>query len=161
MAKAEITEAHWVTATGSGGTQAGLTLGAQLHGVAADVWGVAVSDDVDYFHKKVGADITDWHERYQVLDAQPALDIKTVGGYVAPGYGRAHPEVFECIAQLARLEGLVLDPTYTGKGFYGLVQEIAKGRFAGTQDIIFIHTGGIFGLFPDRHKFSFDSIQRK
>ncbi len=156
MARAEIDSALWVTASGSGGTQAGLTLGAHLHGVSAQVWGVAVCDDVDYFSQKVSADIADWQRRYQVLEQQPELEIRTVGGYVAPGYGKATAEVFDCIAELARLEGLVLDPTYTGKAFYGLLQETREGRFRDHEDIVFIHTGGIFGLFPQRQQFNFN-----
>jgi D-cysteine desulfhydrase len=156
MPEAGIDTAYWVAATGSGGTQAGLTLGAHLHGVSAQVWGVAVSDDVDYFSRKVSADWADWHRRYRVTETVPELAINTVGGYVAPGYGKATPEVFDCIAEVARLEGLVLDPTYTGKAFYGLLQEIKAGQFRDKEDIVFIHTGGIFGLFPQRHQFNFN-----
>ena len=58
---------------------------------------------------------------------------------------------------MASLEGLVLDPTYTGKAFYGLLQEIAAGRFRDKEDIVFIHTGGIFGLFPQRQQFKFNN----
>jgi len=48
------------------------------------------------------------------------------------------------------MEGLVLDPVYTGKAFYGMLQELAKGRFSGVRDIVFVHTGGIFGLMAQR-----------
>jgi len=156
MRTAGIARAHWVAATGSGGTQAGLTLGALLHGAPAQVWGIAVCDDADYFRGKIKADVSDWVARYQQLDAVPQLDINTVDDYVAPGYGRARPEVYECIARVAALEGLVLDPTYTGKAFHGMLQEIKAGRFADREDIILIHTGGMFGLFPERHQFNFD-----
>ena len=56
----------------------------------------------------------------------------------------------DLMAELCRLEGLVLDPVYTGKAFSGMVAEIAAGRFEGCKDIIFLHTGGVFGLFPQR-----------
>jgi len=75
-------------------------------------------------------------------------------GHVGEGYGIAGPEVFSLIARLAALEGLVLDPVYTGKAFMGMLAEISAGRFAGTVDIVFMHTGGIFGLFPQRSGFS-------
>ena len=69
------------------------------------------------------------------------------------GYGIASPEVFALIAELARLEGLVLDPVYTGKAFAGMLSEIEGGRFEGCDDIVFVHTGGIFGLFPQADGF--------
>ena len=148
-----IERAHIVTASGSGGTQAGLTLGVALHGLPAMVWGVNVCDDEQYFLEKVAADAADWHRRYPQT---PAVDIqpRVLDGHVGEGYGIAGPEVFSLIARLAALEGLVLDPVYTGKAFMGMLAEISAGRFAGTVDIVFIHTGGIFGLFPQRSGFS-------
>ena len=55
----------------------------------------------------------------------------------------------EFIKYLARLEGLILDPVYTGKAMYALVNEIKKGTLSQYQNILFIHTGGLFGLFPN------------
>ncbi|QFU76019.1 D-cysteine desulfhydrase family protein [Halioglobus maricola] len=149
---ANIERAHIVTATGSGGTQAGLTLGAALHQLPADVWGVNVCDDEQYFIDKVAADIAHWHSLYPEA---PAVDYATrvLDGYVGPGYGKAGAEVFDLIAQLAALEGIVLDPVYTGKAFRGMLDEIAAGRFTGCQDIVFMHTGGIFGVFPQAEGF--------
>ena len=144
-----IPQAHIVTASGSGGTQAGLTLGAVLHELPATVWGINVCDDEQYFLDKVAADALDWRERYPDV---PEADIQAhvIDGYVGQGYGIASDEVFGLIAELAALEGLVLDPVYTGKAFSGMLAEIAAGRFAGIRDIVFVHTGGIFGLFPQR-----------
>lgn len=51
------------------------------------------------------------------------------------------------IADLARVEGLVLDPVYTGKGFRGLIEDIECGFYDDVDDIVFIHTGGVFGIF--------------
>lgn len=135
-----------VHATGSGGTQAGLTAGAALYGLGCPVIGMAVCDDAAYFQAKVRADLRDWAARYD-----PPLDVERLAihvedGYIGPGYGVADPEVFATIRQLARLEGLILDPVYTGKAFHGLLEEIRRGRFAGSADLVFIHTGGIFGL---------------
>ena len=146
---ADIEQAHIVTATGSGGTQAGLTLGAALHQLPATVWGVNVCDDEQYFLDKVTHDAADWRQRYPGV---PEVDFepRVLDGYVGQGYGVASPEIFKLITDLARLEGLVLDPVYTGKAFAGMLAEIAAGRFEGCRDIVFIHTGGIFGLFPQR-----------
>lgn len=154
---AGIEQAHIVTATGSGGTQTGLTLGVALHQLPATVWGVNVCDDAQYFLDKVASDTADWRRLYP--DA-PAADIepRVIDGYVGQGYAIASPEIFALIAQLSRLEGLVLDPVYTGKAFAGMLAEIASGRFAGCRDIVFIHTGGIFGLFPQRGGFNSTNV---
>ena len=153
MCSAAIDQAHIVTASGSGGTQAGLTLGVALHQLSATVWGVNVCDDERYFLDKVAADAADWRTRYPQV---PAVDIqpRVLDGYVGDGYGIAGEEVFALIAALSRLEGLLLDPVYTGKAFAGMLAEIERGRFAGCRDIIFMHTGGIFGVFPQRTGFN-------
>lgn len=150
---AAIEQAHIVTATGSGGTQAGLTLGVALHQLPATVWGVNVCDDEQYFLDKVASDIADCRVRYPGMpeaDVQP----RVLDGYVGPGYGIADEDVFALIAELSRLEGLVLDPVYTGKAFAGMLAEIKGGRFDGCEDIVFVHTGGIFGVFPQRDGFN-------
>ncbi len=149
----DITQAHIVTASGSGGTQAGLTLGAALHDLPATVWGINVCDDEQYFLDKVAADAADWRRRYPGV---PHVDIqaRVIDGHVGQGYGIAGDEVFRLIADLAALEGLVLDPVYTGKAFAGMLAEIAAGRFEDCRDIVFMHTGGIFGLFPQRSGFA-------
>ena len=88
----------------------------------------------------------------------PALEIAadTNDAYIGPGYGRADGEVFDTIAELAALEGVVLDPVYTGKAFHGLISDIANDALASdVDDIIFVHTGGVFGIFPH-----VDSISR-
>lgn len=148
-----IERAHIVTASGSGGTQAGLTLGAALHQLPATVWGVNVCDDEQYFLDKIAADARDWQLRYPQVPTV-AIEPRVLDGYVGAGYGVASDEIFALIAQLSRLEGLLLDPVYTGKAFAGMLAEIANGRFEGCQDIVFIHTGGIFGVFPQRAGFN-------
>ena len=153
FATAGISQAHIITASGSGGTQAGLTLGAALHNLPATVWGVNVCDDEQYFVDKVTADAEDWRSRYPGVP-RCGIQARVIDGYVGPGYGVAEEEIFELIAQLARLEGIVLDPVYTGKAFHGMVSEIGQGRFTGVEDIVFMHTGGTFGIFPQRGGFS-------
>ena len=148
-----IESAHVVTATGSGGTQAGLTLGAELHGLPACVWGVNVCDDERYFLDKVQKDVAHWREEFPDVP-EVSVRPRVLDGYVGKGYAKAGPEIFELIAELAALEGVVLDPVYTGKAFRGMLHEIEAGRFDGRRDIVFIHTGGIFGVFPQSGGFS-------
>lgn len=152
LAVQSIEQANIVCATGSGGTQAGLTLGTALHEMPATIWGVNVCDNEKYFLDKVATDVADWRARNPEV---PELQLapRVLDGYVGKGYGKASAEIFELIAELGRLEGLVLDPVYTGKAFHGMVQEIARGRFSGCRDIVFVHTGGIFGLFPQASGF--------
>ena len=146
---------HIVCATGSGGTQGGLTAGVALYGIDAQVSGVAVCDDETYFQHKVRSDLRDWRARYGVELAIEQMSVAVIDGYVGPGYAQAGPEVFATIAQVARTEGLVLDPVYTGKAFHALTQELQRGRFDNSEDVVFIHTGGVFGLFPQRDQFQF------
>ena len=148
-----IAPAAIVHATGSGGTQAGLTLGACLHQLNAAVTGINVCDDEAYFQQKIRSDIGEWQQCYQQASvAAENIKIHVIDGYVGAGYGKAGDEVMHCIAELARLEGVILDPVYTGKAFYGLTEEIRKGRYDNDSDIVFIHTGGIFGLYPYREQ---------
>ena len=152
------------TATGSGGTQAGLTAGAQLFGLGCPVTGVAVCDDKSYFQRKVLKDIRAWQQRYVDFPAVAslaidALDIRVLDAYIGPGYALADDEVFDTIIWLARKEGVLLDPVYTGKTFYGLVSEIKSGRIPKGSDVVFVHTGGVFGVFPDRERLTLRARQ--
>lgn len=153
FAAAGIGRANIVCASGSGGTQAGLTVGAELHDLPATVWAVNVCDDEQYFVDKVAADISDWQRRYADL---PSVSVRArvLDGYVGAGYGKASAEVFELIGELSRLEGIVLDPVYTGKAFQGMLAELEQGRFDDCDDLVFVHTGGIFGLFAQASGFN-------
>ena len=69
--------------------------------------------------------------------------------YVGIGYVLSRPEELEHIKRLARLEATVFDPVYTGKATYGMVNELREGgRLRSSENILFIHTGGLYGLFP-------------
>jgi D-cysteine desulfhydrase len=151
---AGIAPEHVVCATGSGGTQGGLSLGAVLHGLPVRVWGVNVCDDAAYFERKIRDDIARWQQRYDGAVGPGEVAVATIDGYVGPGYAQASRPVFELIAQVARTEGLLLDPIYTGKAFLGMVEEIRRGeRFAGARDIVFVHTGGFFASYAQREQF--------
>ena len=155
FAKQQIKPAHIITATGSGGTQGGLTVGSELFGLDAKVWGINVCDNRQYFIDKVTDDVSQWIDWYKPAFALPQLQVNVIDGYVGAGYARCSAEVFETIKRLARTEGIVLDPVYTGKAFHGLIDQIGKGRFGDGGDVVFIHTGGLFGLFPQRDQLSF------
>jgi L-cysteate sulfo-lyase len=82
-------------------------------------------------------------------------DVVANSDYVGKGYGFSTPGSLDAIQMLARLEGILLDPVYTGKGMAGLVDLIGKGWFKKGQNIVFIHTGGSVGLFGYVDDFGF------
>ncbi|MBT8149794.1 MAG: pyridoxal-phosphate dependent enzyme, partial [Gammaproteobacteria bacterium] len=125
--------------------------GMHMLGGSVPVYGINVCDDEAYFLNKVSADLQAWQHTYPEAAqgiVQSEIKINVIDGYVGRGYGIADTPVFETIRELATVEGVVLDPVYTGKAFNGLLQEIDQGRFANASNIVFVHTGGIFGLFP-------------
>ena len=67
--------------------------------------------------------------------------------YVGAGYGIPTPGMVEAVRMVARLEGIFLDPVYSGKGMAGLVDLIRRGVFTDGQTVVFLHTGGAQGLF--------------
>lgn len=143
-----------ICASGSGGTQAGLALGLHLAGSAIPVIGMAVCDSRAWFENKISADMDAWLQAYGQVQGYGKeilnLPVLVNDDYIGPGYAKAQPAVWEIIRQLAAAEGIVLDPVYTGKAFLGMVEQIRLGAFDGCHDLVFLHTGGIFGLFPQK-----------
>lgn len=74
--------------------------------------------------------------------------------YIGEGYAKSSPAELDFICTVARERGLILDPVYTGKAFYGMYQELMRDpeQFPG-EAVCFIHTGGIFGLMSGKHTF--------
>jgi D-cysteine desulfhydrase len=136
-----------ITPVGSGGTMAGLILGAKLFGLDSRVIGINVSSTAKHHCKRILAITTETIDQFGLeLDIDPQ-EIEIIDGYVGLGYARSRPEEIDLLRLVAQTEGLILDPVYTGKTMYGLASEINKGRFKPGQTILFIHSGGIFGLF--------------
>lgn len=146
FARAGIKPEKLFHATGSGGTQAGLTVGAHIYQLPSEVWGMAVCDSAQYFVDKVKADLDHWDDLYNPGVDLGQLVIRVNDGYIGPGYAQATEEVFSSIRLAARTEGLVFDPVYTGKAFHGMIEEIKSGRLEDCKNLVFVHTGGIFGL---------------
>jgi len=133
-----------VYACGSGGTGAGILLGVKLLGLDVRTVGFAVSNDRAYFVSTIGAILDDAVARYGLsISFDRERDIEILDGYVGPGYALSYPEELRLIREVARKQGLLLDPVYTGKAFYGMTQELPRLG----QRIVFLHTGGVFGLF--------------
>lgn len=141
-----IGSAAIAVATGSAGTQTGLTAGVKLFDLPVSVVGYAVCDDAAWFNRRVESDWAASVERWSQLP-DITLEPETRDHSVGPGYGVAESSTYELIVELARLEGIVLDPVYTAKAFEGLIHDIDAGHYDQVDDIIFVHTGGVFGLF--------------
>jgi D-cysteine desulfhydrase len=137
-----------VYAAGSGGTGAGLILGIKLLQLPWRAVGVNVCDDKDYFVAAIGEIVEQAIARWQLPIAFERSEVEICDGYVGVGYAKSRPEELQTIRDVARTEGVILDPVYTAKAFYGLTQELARDKGAFGERICFIHTGGVFGLFP-------------
>lgn len=139
-----------VHACGSGGTAAGLALGAARYGVAREVRAMAVCDDAATFERIIGRIIEEARALIPSLGAPAALvvDERARG----PAYAVTSPEQRRRIVQAARVGGLVLDPVYTGKAFAGLWDMAERGELSG-QRVLFLHTGGLPGLLAQAEAF--------
>mgnify|MGYP000976654951 FL=1 len=134
-----------VATVGSGGTYTGLYYGNKVTKNDAIVYGVNIAGNKEYFQDIIESLL---HETVKYAKEEITIDkneISIIDGYAGLGYAISQPEEIEFIKWFAGLEGIVLDPVYTGKAMYGLVQEIKKGSFDKHNNILFIHTGGIFG----------------
>ncbi len=139
-----------VYACGSGGTGAGLVLGAKLLGLAARgirVAGVNVCDDRPYFIDAILRICDEAEARWQLGANVAAADLDIVDGHVGAGYAKSRPEELATIRDVCRSDGLVLDPVYTGKAFHGVVTELRRDPNRFGSAVAFVHTGGMFGLF--------------
>ena len=134
-----------VSGVGSGGTAAGIELGARLFGFEGAVVGVPVCDSVPFFREKIARLCAETIERYGLPVRVQAEDIGLLDGYIGGGYGISAPDERATLIDLARTEGIVLEPVYSGKAFHGLVSEVGA-RFSGMKNVLFLHTGGVFGL---------------
>ena len=143
-AAAGITIGHIVSATGSGGTTAGLLLGARLHLPEAKVTGIGV--DTDPFDEIAPAIAAGAAELLGVPFERTPHDFEMLW-HVGEGYAIPNPEDTPLIEELARMEGVLLDPIYTGKAWAGMLKALENGYFEGSGDIVFVHTGGTAALF--------------
>jgi L-cysteate sulfo-lyase len=141
-----------VHGSSSGGTQAGLIVGATLADSATQIVGVNV-------YKKHGADIASTVHAIALetlhLLGVPLLDVssrvRVIDGYQGEAYGLPSDAMREAVMLTAQTEGLLLDPVYAGKAMAGLIGQVRKGKFTREQTVVFLHTGGTAALsaYPD------------
>jgi L-cysteate sulfo-lyase len=145
---------HLVTATGSAGTQSGLVVGLEGTRSGIPVLGICVNADKETQEEKVFALAERTTEFLGIPGSVKRETVVANGDYVGPGYGLPTDGMIEATELLARQEGILLDPVYSGKGMAGLIDLIRKGEFRKDENIVFLHTGGSAGLFAYRKTFS-------
>ncbi len=139
-------------ATGSAGTQAGLLVGAKLLSPRTRVVGISVAApaaDVSLYVKRIGDAAL--RELGSELTLDPS-DIIVLDEYIGAGYGVMNQGVTDALALVAREEGLLLDPVYTGKAMAGLLDLAGRAYFQEGEEVVFLHTGGTPALFPYRNE---------
>jgi D-cysteine desulfhydrase len=147
-------------ACGSGGTAAGVALGATRFNVARETWAFAVCDDQAYFKKTIARIAIEARGLDPALPAVAFVD-PGAGAAVAPdgaarvvvddrakgpAYAVMSDEQKRFLVRVARATGLVLDPVYTGKALFGLAQAVERGEIREGSRVLFLHTGGLPGL---------------
>jgi 1-aminocyclopropane-1-carboxylate deaminase/D-cysteine desulfhydrase-like pyridoxal-dependent ACC family enzyme len=141
-----------VLATGSGSTQAGLLVGAKILSPKTKIIGISVSEDKETMKKYIKIIADHAFSEMNIKKEIEYEDIIVFDDYLKEGYGILNREVTQAISLLAREEGILLDPVYTGKAMVGMIDLIEKGYFEEGENIIFLHTGGNPALFPYKDK---------
>ena len=138
---------HVVLASGSAGTHAGMAVGLRASASDLPILGIGVNVPRDEQEARVydlAIATADYIDRPGCVSRQ---DIVADCNYVGLGYGEPTAGMNEAVLMLARTEGLLFDPVYSGKALAGMIDYVREGRFTPGQKIVFLHTGGVAGLF--------------
>ena len=142
-----------VLATGSAGTQAGLLAGLIAAKVDIPVLGIAVSRTTEDQQQVVDRLLREILTQLDIDPNEAKGKVLTNGHYYGEGYGITTPSMITAVKRCAQLEGLLLDPVYTGKAMAGLIDLCNKGVIEANSHQLFLHTGGSQGLFAYREAF--------
>jgi D-cysteine desulfhydrase len=139
-----------VIAAWSGGSLAGLHLGKALFGLRAEVWGVPVEFEAEAIRDYVWTTARKAASRFGWDLSLDREAIRLLDGHQGRGRAGTRPEELAMVAEAARADGLLLDPVYTAKAFLALADAARRtpGRLG--RRVLFLHTGGGFGVFPHR-----------
>jgi D-cysteine desulfhydrase len=140
-----------VHACGSGGTAAGVVLGAARFDVARRVRAVAVCNDAQYFERAIDRIVLESRGFDPELVARAPLVVDE--GSRGPGYAVMSPDQKDFLMRVARTSGTVLDPVYTGKAMHAVALAVTRGELARGARVLFLHTGGLPGLLAQAHDF--------
>lgn len=138
---------HVVTASGSGGTHSGLVTGFLGTNTHIPVTGINVSREKDVQEELIYQLANETAARIGLDQQVPREKIICFDNYVGPGYSRPTDGMIEAVKLSARLEGILLDPVYTGKTMAGLIDLVRKGHFKKGETVLFLHTGGSPALY--------------
>ena len=141
-----------VHATGSAGTQAGLLVGVKASNSGVPIHGIGVNAPRDIQEEKVFALSEETADFVGAPGVVARDDVVANCDYVGDGYGVPTQAMNDAVILLARLEGLLFDPVYSGKGLAGMLDLIAKGEIGRDETVIFVHTGGAAALFAYRDR---------
>jgi L-cysteate sulfo-lyase len=146
-----LAPSHVVHATGSAGTQAGLVTGLVASRSGIPVLGIGVRAPKAKQEEMVHSLARRTADYMGLGDVVKKEDVTANCDYVGDGYGIPSPGMVEAVRMVAELEGILLDPVYSGKGMAGLIDLIRRKHFKADSDVVFLHTGGSAGLFgyPD------------
>ena len=151
---ADLRMDYLVHATGSAGTQAGLITGLMGMNAGVPLLGVGVRAPKDKQEENVFKLALATAEKVGCPGAVKREDVVANCDYVGEGYGIPADSPIEAITMLAQLEGILLDPVYSGKGMAGLIDLCRQGFFKKDQNVVFLHTGGSAALFGYTQAFS-------
>jgi len=140
-----------VLATGSASTQAGLQAGAELLSPNTEIVGISVSGDRSSVSKSVEIIAEQTFAALAAADNRKP-DVVVFDEYNGEGYGILNDATVRALRLVARTEGILLDPVYTGKAMAGLLDLIDKGYFEKGSNVVFLHSGGTPALFPYREQ---------
>jgi 1-aminocyclopropane-1-carboxylate deaminase/D-cysteine desulfhydrase-like pyridoxal-dependent ACC family enzyme len=133
--------------SGSGGTQAGLIAGKLLQDVQWRIIGISPSKPKAVIQERVRTNVAGVIDLLKLPVSFDPNQIEVRDDFIGPGYGVPTPAGVEAIRLVARTEGLLLDPVYTGKAMAGMIAAIRRGEFNRDQTLVFCMTGGIPALF--------------
>jgi D-cysteine desulfhydrase len=137
----------------TGGSQAGLLMATQLAGLRAQIVGVSVAWPGSRVRGYVVDVIEQARHRFGLPVAAPT-EVRLIDGYQGAGRAEIRGEEMEMVLKLARMEGVILDPVYTAKAFSALVDRLRRDPRELGARVCFVHTGGVFSVFPFRSPLS-------
>jgi D-cysteine desulfhydrase family pyridoxal phosphate-dependent enzyme len=136
-----------VIASGSGHTHAGLLFGLRALGWAGPVHGICVRRAARLQRPRIAGHCADIAALLGLANPVTASDINVYDDVLPPGYGVMNDAVAAAIRTCAHLDGLLLDPVYTGRAMAGLIQCVRDGRLRRNSRVLFVHTGGLPAIF--------------
>ncbi|TNE95419.1 MAG: pyridoxal-phosphate dependent enzyme [Deltaproteobacteria bacterium] len=142
---------HIFHATGSGGTASGLLAGRAVTGMNCSLHTINVCDDEEYFKKRIFGILDDFERQFDIKVSTENFHIHD--GFVGEGYALASDQLYEQIKSFCGDTGILLDPVYTGKAFFGMQEVIKRENLEGK--ILFLHTGGAFANFANVERYRF------